>query len=115
MPFYNPYMKSPDWGSGAQDIISQLMQMMMMNRMFPQNKTTEQTDVGPQGMPPPMSNIPPVQGAGQQILGGAPQGMPPTGGPGGSPMPQVDPQMMQMIMQMLMQQQQPPPTPQFGR
>lgn len=118
MPFTNPYMQGIDLAGGTQDIMSTLLQIMMMNRMFPQTKTTETPDMGPQGMPPPMSGIPPKPGMGQEILGGAPTSMPPTGGPpmpGGSPMPQMDPQMMQMLMQMLMQrQQQQPPTPQFG-
>ncbi len=35
MPFYNPYMKKPDYASGIQDIINQLMQIMMMKKMFP--------------------------------------------------------------------------------
>jgi len=100
--FYNPYMKTPDWGQGASDLVNQLMMMMMMKKMKdPQTKTTETTDVGPQGMPPPMSNIPPAPGMGQQITGGAPTSIP-TGGP-----PQMDPQMIQMLLQMLMRGGQP--------
>ena len=113
-PFYNPYMKTPDWGSGIQDIVGQLMQIMMMNKMFPQSKTTETPEMGPQGMPMPRHGMamqagaqpqaggqPPTGGppmTAQLLQGAAPSGMPPTGGP-----PQMDPQMMQMLMQMLMQ------------
>ena len=96
MPFYNPYMKTPDWGSGAQDIISQLMQMMMMNRMFPQNKTTESLGATePTGGSPLMAG--PLQGAAPPQMG----------------QQQMDPQLMQILQIMFRRQQQQPPMPQF--
>lgn len=89
--FYNPFMKTPDWGQGMQDAGQWLMMMQMMNRMFPQTKTTEIPSTTPQEIPPPMSGIQPPQGMGQQITGAAPSQM-------GQ---QISPQMLMMLMNML--------------
>lgn len=100
MPFTNPYMKTPDWGSGIQDIVSQLMQMMMINRMLPQNKTTEETVTEPQQLPMPRH--------GMSMMAQSPgRGQPPMQGAQAPPIPgvqqggQIDPQMMMMLMQMM--------------
>ena len=102
--FYNPYMKTPDFAQGGSDLFNQLMMMMLMKKMMgPQAQTTETPSTEPQGLPPAMGNIQPRPGMAQGIMGGAPQGMPPTGGPGGSPMPQLPPQLLMMLMQMMQQ------------
>lgn len=50
MSFYNPYMQTPDYGQGIQDITSRILQMIMMKRMFPgQDKEGEQLDLQAQG------------------------------------------------------------------
>jgi len=91
MSFYNPYMKTPDFGQGASDIMNQIMMMQMMKRMFPQTQTTEIPSTTPQGMPPPMSSIQPPQGMGQQITGAAPSQM-------GQ---QIPPHMIEMILNLI--------------
>jgi hypothetical protein len=51
MSFYNPYMKNADWGQGIGDISSQIMQMLMMKKMFPDGKKSMgETAVPQQGM-----------------------------------------------------------------
>jgi len=35
MSFYNPYMKGPDIGGGMSDIVGQILQILMMKKMFP--------------------------------------------------------------------------------
>lgn len=92
MSFFNPYMKGPDIGQGAGDIMSQIMQMMMMKKMFPGQSQTQQ-------VPTPM----PQQGGMMQggnmgaLMGGASQAAgqmnPSLGGQGG-----LDPQMLQQMM-----------------
>lgn len=137
MSFYNPYMKTPDWGQGVSDFKNKALMVlmaMMSGGMIPGMEGgaggNPMAALGATQAGANMSNIPPPQGMGQQILSGVPTGMPPTGGPppASSPkvgveaaMPQIDPQMMQMLMQMLMQGMPPSgglggsPMQQFGR
>ena len=63
--FYNPFSAKPDWGGGLQDLASQVMQMIMMNRMY--------KDKGGQGQ----GQLPPGAAS---AMGGA-------GAQGGKPMP----------------------------
>jgi len=98
MSFHNPYMKTPDWGQGMQDIGQQIMLMRLMQQLMGGGDQQTQTpDTSPQGMPPPMSNIQPQQGIGQDVLGGA---------QGQLGQQQMDPQMLMMIMQLLQGRQQ---------
>jgi hypothetical protein len=113
MSFYNPYMKTPDWGQGISDIGNQLMLMMMLKRMMGPSEKTERT---------PGVTEPPTGRHGMSMMAGAqpqPGQMPPTGGPpmtgqmiqGAAPSqmgqqpPPMNPQMLQMLIQMLMQRQ----------
>ena len=48
--FYNPFQKSPDIGSGMQDMFAKIMQMMMMRKMFGQQQQ-QQPQMPPQNMP----------------------------------------------------------------
>lgn len=72
MSFYNPFMKGPDFGAGLSDIAGQVMQMMMMKKMFSQPGQTQvgQTEVPDQG---PMAQVAKLQQA-QGLMGGATQG-----------------------------------------
>ena len=90
--FYNPYSKYPDFGQGASDIMYQMRMMQLMKMLMGQNQQ-QSPDATPQQAPPPMANIPPPQGIGQQITGAAPSTM---------GQQQFDPQLM-MILRMLMQ------------
>ena len=106
MSFYNPYSAKPDFGQGMGDIAQQIMQILMMKKMFPGQQ--QQGLQGPLtgggaggvgagamgggmpgmggGMPPPMMG----GGAGGMGAGGA-------GAAGG-----MDPQMlMQLLMKLL--------------
>ena len=84
--FYNPYMKTPDFGQGSSDIVNQLMMMMMMKRMMG----------GGDQQPQMPTTIPPQGGmSGQHVMG---QAQPEMG------QQQMDPQIM-MILQALMRRQ----------
>jgi hypothetical protein len=85
--FYNPYMKGPDMAQGTSDMVSQIMQMMMMKKMFGGQKP--QTQQVPTPLPP--------QGGMAQAQGPALMQ--------GAQAPQVDRDMMNdpMIKQMLLQ------------
>jgi hypothetical protein len=49
--FSNPFMQGPDWGAGLSDVSSQIMQMLMMKKMFPDGKKSMgETAVPQQGM-----------------------------------------------------------------
>jgi len=110
MSFYNPYMKTPDWGQGIGDIGQLLMMMKLMSQMGGPKETTERT---PGVTEPPTGRHGMSMMAGAQPQPGAmPQtGGPPQAGPTGAPM-QMNPQIM-MLLQMLMQQGQQPQIPQF--
>jgi hypothetical protein len=95
MSFYNPYMKTPDFGQGTQDIMNQIMQFMLMKQMMgPQGGQPGGAPPGQTQMPPPMSNIQP--NLGQQITSQAPPSMGQQQRP-----PQIDPQMIMMLLQMM--------------
>ena len=111
MSFYNPYMKTPDWGQGFGDIGQLLMMLRLMQDMRGPKETTERTPgvtepptgrhgmsmmAGAQPQGPLSSGGPPVTG--QMIQGAAPTQM-------GQQPPPIDPQMIQMLIQMLMQRQ----------
>ncbi len=129
--FNNPYMKGPDFGQGMGDIISQIMQMMMINKMYPGQQEQEPPPGNqgvssmfqangpmgpprppqgppPQGPPPGGPMGPPMGGGMQPQMGPPPQGPPPMGP--GSPMgpPQMggaggmDMQKLQMLLPMIM-------------
>ncbi len=94
MGFYSPYQKGPDIGSGINDLVSQLMQILMMKKMFPGQETSVgQTPLpqSPQNPSMPMNRM--GGGMGQNVMNQAPQSM------GG-----IDPMMIQKIMQMLRMQ-----------
>ena len=78
--FYNPYMKTPDFAGGAQDIMNQVMMMRLMQQLMGQNQQPQIPQ--PQGQP----GI------------GAGAGMPPqTPGMG----QQIPPQVLMMLMQLM--------------
>jgi hypothetical protein len=87
MSFYSPYMKGPDFASGIGDISSQIMQMLMMKKMFPDGKSpagaTPLPQRGGQGM---MGQAPPMPSGQMQDRPGFGPGagaMGMAGGPGG--------------------------------
>lgn len=96
--FYNPYMKTPDWGQGFQDMSSRMMMMLLMKQLMGQQQPQQQ----PQMQRQPMPQYP--TGAGgldlsQNIgslmsMGATPQSM----GMGQMGMPQGQPQVPQMGM-----------------
>jgi len=49
MSFYSPYQRGPDIAGGMNDLVSQIMQMLMMKKMFPGQQ---------QGGEPPVGNYP---------------------------------------------------------
>lgn len=116
MSFFNPYMKGPDYGQGMQGIISQLMQLLMMGKMFPgqqqQPQTPQQTaeaagHAGGQIAPQPdaarlAQTIMPQQ-QGMTGLQGMGQPMMPQGGGMDQlqGMPNISPEMLQQIIRML--------------
>jgi len=99
MSFYNPYMKTPDFGQGMQDLVNQILQMLMMKQMMGQGRQQQPT-------PPPQAGGNMMTGAGMQA---PPQQMPQmpqgAGSPFGTQMPQIDPMMLQYIMQMMSRRQ----------
>jgi hypothetical protein len=50
MSFNNPYMQKPDYGQGFQDVASQVMQMLLMKKMFPGQGGEQAPDLQAQGM-----------------------------------------------------------------
>jgi len=117
MSFYNPYKKGPDFAQGINDMVSKLMQMVLMKQVFGRDPA--------QGMPtqtqaeqPTNTPMPQARGQGQMgnpmqgIVGQAPgqmQQQPPMGGQqGGGTMPmgqnkplQISPELLQALMMML--------------
>ena len=100
MSFYNPYQKGPDFGQGMGDIAQQIMQILMMQKMFPGQKQ--------QGLQGPLTG----GGAGGIGAGGMGGGMPGMGGgmgAGGAGMGAggagaaggMDPQMLMQLLKML--------------
>ena len=86
MSFHNPYMKTPDWGQGMQDIGQQIMLMRLMQQLMG----------GGDQQPQMPTTIPPQGGmSGQHVMG---QAQPEMG------QQQMDPQIM-MILQALMRRQ----------
>ena len=115
MSFYNPYQKGPAIGQGAQDMIPQIMQMMMLKQMMgngnqpPQDPMGQQTTPPQTGLAPNTQMIPNGQMPQQPMGSGPPQtGLSPMGStpPQGGMNPMLmqlaqNPQMMQMIMRLM--------------
>ena len=97
--FYNPYMKTPDYSQGANGIMQQIMQILMMKQMMggQQGQPTSggQNFIGPQ-QPTTQTGLP--QMPSQQGMGG-------TGGTGGMGvgLQNMNPQMIMAIIQQLLQ------------
>ena len=77
--FYNPFSAKPDYGSGIQELLGQLAQMIMIKKMG--------KDGGQQQLPPPTQPQQRSQGPMNQAVQQAPPTMPP-GPPQGSPQAQ---------------------------
>lgn len=61
--FTNPYMQGPDIGQGMNTLFPRIMQMMMMNRMFPGQGQPPQAPMGQPAMQPGGgAGLPGVQG-----------------------------------------------------
>jgi hypothetical protein len=94
--FYNPYQKGPDFGQGIGDIANQIMQVLMMKKMFPgqqQQATLGQTPLGLPGGGGPMGGQfqqPPGQMPDQPFAQGGTMGQ-----------PQMDPKMLMLLMKLL--------------
>ena len=112
MSFYNPYMKGPDFAQGINDMVSKLMQMMMMKQVFGRGPANTQTQE--------MANTPMPQARGQgqmgnpmqSVVGQAPGSFPDSQarsyqGGGGTPMGVGPPGMAQAGMAHGMSQQMP--------
>ena len=104
--FYNPWDKKVQWGSGINDFVAKLMQMMMMKQVLGQQgqqpqgaEASGQAQLGQPGQAP-------MVGSG---VGSQPQPQPPMGGQqGGGTMPmgqnkplQISPELLQALMMML--------------
>ena len=98
MSFYNPYQKGPDFGQGMGDIAQQIMQILMMKKMFPGQQQ--------QGLQGPLTG----GGAGGVGAGGMGGGMPGMGGGmgaggmgagGAGAAGGMDPQMLMQLLKML--------------
>jgi hypothetical protein len=86
MSFYNPYMSGPDWGQGIGDIASQITQMLMIKKMFPDGKKSIGTTAVPQQGMMGQSQRPPMPSDTMQDRPGFGPGagaMGMAGGPGG--------------------------------
>jgi hypothetical protein len=111
--FYNPMMKTPDFGQGFGDIMNQIMQMLMIKKMYPNQQQTPNMG-GPTPSAPSGPQIP--GGPSMTSMGGpsSPMGGGVPGGPGMTPTPQMggsmggglagmDPEKLRMLIMMLMQ------------
>lgn len=102
MSFFNPYMKGPDIGQGAGDLMGQIMQMLMMKKMGGGQQTQQvPTPLPQQGGMMQGGNMGALMGGASQAagqmnpsLGGGPQG----GGPQGGGLGGLDPQMLQQML-----------------
>ena len=104
MSFYNPYQQGPAVGQGMQDMISQIIQIMMMKKMAGDGKQRPQ----PQ-MPQPQPTTPLPQARGGAPSPGAQGNLPPGTMPDQYP-PQmgaqqggqsgISPELIRMIMMM---------------
>jgi len=93
MSFYSPHSPKVQWGQGFEDLLSQLMQMLMISKMFPGQQQGQQGLGQPGQINPQMQ---PMFGQGPSP-GGPPGGGPPGISPrGGQSPPQQMPQMPQM-------------------
>ena len=117
MSFYNPYKKGPDFAQGINDMVSKLMQMVLMKQVFGRDPA--------QGMPtqtqaeqPTNTPMPQARGQGQMgnpmqsVVGQAPSSFPDSQarsyqGGGGTPMGVGPPGMAQAGMAHGMAQQMP--------
>ena len=124
MPFYNPYMKTPDWGSGISDFKSKALMVLMAlmgGGMLGGSGAggaggiealgSAGAGIGAGGSA--RANMPNMQPMGIQPTSGPPMtgtqiGQPPGMGQAGVGSLQMDPQMIQMLIQMLMRRQQQP-------
>ena len=95
--FYNPYRQTPDWASGTQGTVQQIIQALLMKKMM-----------GGQGGPPQLGETPvPRAGMPQSLMNQAqatPPGMPAVGTPQAVNEGQgfgLSPQQLQQLMMML--------------
>ena len=98
-PFYNPYMKGPDFGSGIGDTAQNAMMAMLIRKYLGQMGQGPQTETV---MPNQLPRNSPAQGPAGQAVGMPPVPMQETPFSGG----QMNPQMMaqlQALMQYLKQ------------
>jgi len=119
-PFYSPYMKGPDVGSGISQTVQNMLMMKILKQYLGGGEQTENVMPQPMprnnpGMPGMMGGAPNVPGQmggspypGPQMGGGPPMG-PPAGGPpmgpqgGGPPMGgQLTPEMLQQLKALMM-------------
>ena len=49
--FYNPYMKTPDYSQGANGIMQQIMQILMMKQMMGGQQGQQSVGTTPTGLP----------------------------------------------------------------
>ena len=124
MGFHNPYMETPDWGSGISDFKNKILMLIMAMNGMPGGggESSSMSSLGETmpglgrhgmsmmaGAQPQPGSMPPTGGppmTGPMVQGGAPSSFPPTGGPPTqtqlpTQMPQMDPQMLMMIMKMM--------------
>ena len=91
MSFYNPLMKTPDWGAGTSGVLDKFTQMMLLRQMLGMGKKDK--DEVPTTATP-MNRFSAQEG--EDIMAQAPN--PQTG----ANMPESQPYDMQRLMQMLM-------------
>ena len=86
---YNPYQEGPDMAGFTQQMMGQIMQMMMLKKMFAEKGVPESQ--GGAQLGGPGGSIGGMMGQGQPQMGPPQMGQPPPGPPQmGGPMPQMD-------------------------
>lgn len=85
-PFYNPYMKGPDFGSGIGDTAQNAMMAMMIRKYLMGGPQTQEVGQTPLGRDNPMGGV----------MGQAPQELQGGQFPGGQ-QGQMNPQMMAQL------------------
>ena len=102
MSFYNPYMKTPDWGQGIGDIQDRILQILTLGMMGKQQgpsdfALSQLKPMMPNDMPTPQMGG--AYGSAGGMMGGGAGGMG-AGGAGGG-MAGIDPQMLMQLLKML--------------
>jgi hypothetical protein len=101
MPFYNPFMKGPDYASGAQDIFTQMKMKKLMEQLVGMGGGGQDSQAPMMAGNPFTSLVGMGQGPampqGSQAGGGMPGAGAAMGAPGGMDMSKILPLLMQIL------------------